>query len=150
MNSNPNNINNSNPNIINDNPNNINKPIDQMNKSDQNIIQPLQRDSEKPNIIGNLNLRDDDDQKNLLGSNKINPKDLNLINKNFIRENKIQKEFKNIFKGNDYFENNYYRKRVMYLTLFCVIVDILHLQILWYKKIFLFLVYFLILVTEKI
>ena len=38
----------------------------------------------------------------------------------------------------------------MYLTLFCVIVDILHLKILWYKKIFLFLVYFLILVTEKI
>ena len=80
-----------------------------------------------------MNLKNEDAIKNFNEENNENnlPKELNFLNNRQVFENKTQKQFKNIFRGNDFFENNYYRKRVMYLTICCILIDILHLQILW-------------------
>jgi hypothetical protein len=45
-------------------------------------------------------------------------------------ENKIQKEFKHIFQGQDFFSNNTYRKRLIHLTLILTVIVIITLEIL--------------------
>ena len=139
---NPNNINNqsrSNNNVIASNK----TSQDPLNKINDNENKPLKeaneiQEAEKPKVFTNLNFKEEGDaEKNLNEINDNADKDNNMPQNPFLNqnplayENKIQKQFKNIFGGNDYFENNYYRKRVMYLTIFCIILDILHLQVLW-------------------
>lgn len=146
-NNNPNNIlskSDNNPNYNNSSNNNIisNKiSQDPLNKIDDNenkqLNNPIEiQEAEKPKVFTNLNFKEEGEAgKNLIEEN--NAENNNLPQNAFFNqkpvafENKIQKQFKNIFGGNDYFENNYYRKRVMYLTIFCILVDILHLQVLW-------------------
>ena len=48
-----------------------------------------------------------------------------------IKENPIQKEFRNIFKGNDYNNNDKTRKRLMHLLFFCIVQDLIILEVLW-------------------
>jgi hypothetical protein len=49
-----------------------------------------------------------------------------------LKENPIQKEFKNIFKGSDFYDNDKYRRRLMHLLFYCIIQDLLILEVLWY------------------
>lgn len=111
---------------------------DQIIKSGENVIKELgniindgNNLNEKPNVISHPD--SENDQKNL-GDEKNLIKDPNFINKLNqmpVVENLIRKQFKNIFRGNDFLENNYYRKRVLYVTFLCILVDLIHLQILW-------------------
>jgi len=126
------------------NPNNSNNNVisnkisqNPLNKIDENEDKPLNNPNDiqeavKPKVFTNLNFIEEGDAgKNPNNENNNIPQNRFFNQKPVAYENKIQKQFKNIFGGNDFFENNYYRKRVMYLTIFCIIVDILHLQLLW-------------------
>ena len=147
-NTNPNKLSksNNNPNSLsNSNNNNISNKIsrDPLNKIDDNENKPLnninenenqKQEAEIPKVFTNLNLKVEGDAKIINAENNENdniPQNAFLNKKPVVYENKIQNQFKNIFGGNDYFENNYYRKRVLYLAIFCIVVDILNLQVLW-------------------
>jgi len=122
-----------NDNNYNNNPN-ININNIQNNNNNLNNISDEKKESGDPKDFQNLNSKEGGEAKNSK-EGEINPTPQNpsnmFNNQPIVYDNKIQKQFKNIFGGNDYFENNYYRKRVMYLTIFCILIDILKLQVLW-------------------
>jgi hypothetical protein len=54
----------------------------------------------------------------------------NKPNEELKPDNKLQNEFKNIFKGDDLLSNNNYRKRLMHLVFICIVIDLIFLEIL--------------------
>jgi hypothetical protein len=99
-------------------------------------------DPNNPNLM-NLNnqQQNDNNEVNNLASN-LNPNDeaarkeaeakqAEMNKKAVIKENPIQKEFKNIFKGNDFYDNNKYRRRLMHLLFYCIVQDLVILEVLW-------------------
>jgi hypothetical protein len=114
LNQDPNNIANNNNINNNQNPNNE-------NKIDINNIQP----NNNNNIINKV--EEDKKINDLLNLNKKKQEKLKIEKK----ENPIQNEFRNIFKGTDLFSNNAYRKRLRHLLLFSIIMDMIILEVLW-------------------
>jgi hypothetical protein len=101
----------------------INQPdntnIDPNNENALNLNQP----QENPN---NINVNNLEEVKKEEEAKKL-AEDIKPV----IKENPIQKEFKNIFKGNDYYNNDKTRKRLMHLLFFCIIQDLIILEVLW-------------------
>jgi hypothetical protein len=103
-------------------------------------------DPNSPNLM-NLNNQPQNNENNLDPNNLNNLPNNNLAEeaakkeaeaklqndkKATVKENPIQKEFKNIFKGNDYYDNNKYRRRLMHLLFYCIVQDLVILEVLWY------------------
>jgi hypothetical protein len=123
--------------------NNFANQVNQVNQANQGgqVNQVNQMDEQansanKPMVAENSNLNPNNQNfnnipKSNVESNLLNPSNVNTSQVKPKEENIIQKEFKNIFQGQDFFSNNTYRKRLMHFTFACIIVDILILQALW-------------------
>ena len=125
---------------------NINNPLSNQNNpellNNQNIIQnelnvnqnnphdinPVQENQNILNINSNENLAKENNnpQNKSIAQNSEN----NNVDKKPV-ENLIQKEFKYIFEKNNKINQNNYRRRLMHLIFYCILQNIIIIQILW-------------------
>jgi hypothetical protein len=99
----------------------INQPDPYVDPNNPNMMNLNQPQEDPNNVINNLNAKPEDLAK------KEAEKDVKPV----VKENPIQKEFKNIFKGNDSYDNDKYRRRLLHLLFYCIIQDLIILEILW-------------------
>lgn len=112
----PNNLNNQNINQNND-----------VNSNPNNIQNNIPFGVPDPNLPNN---KPDEHPLSIFANKKPVASKIKQEKKQYV-ENKVQKEFKNIFQGSDFFSNNKYRIIVMNIAMISIIADMIILEILW-------------------
>ena len=135
-------INNQNENIVINKDSQIDQNSNQIilnNQENNQIILPNNQENLQSNIQQNIN----PENNHMIGENvPINLQNENPNQEDQLKindqskqpqkvENKIQNEFKHIFKTEDSFSKNRFRKNLLHFTFISIIIDILSLQVLW-------------------